>query len=97
MVVTLDLATACCGLLNAWYFAQRVAEGTRSRRIAASALALVSWAAASEAAFSQALFWSARGASWAPELSTGGWGLARLPLFLATALVSALVVRRLVA
>lgn len=93
LIVAEDLATAACGLLNAAYFVEYWwrRNGARSRRIGAAALALVSAAAVTEAAFSQGLFWSHRD-GWAPLVV---WALARLPLLLATGFVSMLVMRRL--
>ena len=93
LIVAEDLATAACGLLNAGYFIDywwRRSEA-RSRRIGAAALALMSAAAVTEAVFSQGLFWSARD-GW-PPLAV--WAFARLPLLVATAFVSVLVLRRL--
>ena len=58
---------------------------------AAAALALLSAAAVTEALFSQGLFWSQRDV-W-PPLAV--WAFARLPLLVATAFVSLLVLRRL--
>jgi hypothetical protein len=92
-----DLMTALSGSFNAAYFAEHAWRGalSRNRRIAAWTLALVGGAAVIEAAFSQALFW------WQPhlvslgEVSFGVWALVRLPLLIATLLVSALVIRRM--
>ena len=91
VVVAEDIATGACGLGNALYFAGycRGAAGW-SRRLAAGALALVNVAVLGEALLSQGLYW------WWQEgaLSPGAWVLARLPLLVATALVSAIVLRR---
>ncbi len=97
LVVAQDLATATCGLLNAGYFVAYWLrpEESRSRRVAAFALALVSSTAVVEALFSQALFWWQQGLSPLGELSPGGWALARLPLLAATVFISMLVLRRL--
>ena len=97
LVMAQDLATAACGLLNAGYFIPQWLrqEESRTRRVAAFALALVSAAAVMEALFSQALFWWQQGLSPLGELSPGGWALARLPLLAATVFISMLVLRRL--
>ncbi len=95
LVTAADLATAACALLNAGYFARRWTRSEDARRrIAALALVLVSLAAVVEAGFSLGLYWSARGAL-AFDPSDALWALWRLPLLVATALVSALVLRRL--
>ena len=97
LVVTQDIATATCGLLNAGYFAGywwRRAD-RRSRRVGAAALAVVSVAAAVEALFSQLLFWSQREVISLGLLSPGAWALLRLPLLAATAFISIIILRRL--
>ena len=96
IVVGQDVTTAACGLLNAGYFGARLwqAEG-RARRIGALALTLGSLAAVVEAGLSQALFWSGRGALALGQDSPEVWALTRLPLFAATLLVSAIIVRKL--
>ena len=96
IVVGQDVTTAGCGLFNAGYFGAYWwrAEG-RARRIGALALTLGSVAAVVEAGLSQALFWGGHGALALGEGSPGVWALTRLPLFAATVLVSAVVVRRL--
>jgi hypothetical protein len=94
-VVAQDTSTAGFGLLNAAYFAaycSRAGE-SRSRRLGAAALVVASAAAAVEAVFSQALFWSERDVI--ASLSTGEWALLRLPLFAATLFISLIIVRRL--
>ena len=94
LVVAQDAGTAGFGLLNAGYFAGYWhANASWSRRAGAAALALVSVAAAVEAVFSQALFWSQRDLIGA--LSEGEWVLLRLPLFAATLLLSLIIVRRI--
>lgn len=91
IVVAEDVLTGACGLGNAGYFGGycRATAGW-SRRLAAGALALVNVAVLGEALLSQGLYW------WWQEgaLSPGAWVLARLPLLIATALVSAIVLRR---
>jgi hypothetical protein len=96
LVAAQDLATAACGLLNAGYFSRYWwRRGWRARRLAAAAMALVSAAAVVEAAFSQGLFWAQHGGSPLGEPSPGAWALVRLPLFVATLFISALVIRRM--
>ncbi len=96
LVVTEDLATAACGLLNTGYFIgywwRR--NGSRARRIGAATLALVSAAAVVEAIFSQALFWAHQGMGPLGQLSPGMWALVRLPLLASTVLISILILRR---
>jgi hypothetical protein len=96
-VVAQDLATAGCGVFNAGYFGRYWwrANGSRPRRMGAAALMFVALAAVAEAALSEALFWSGEGALAIAAGSPGVWMLARLPLFAATAFVSAIVVRRM--
>ena len=95
LLVGEDLATGACGVVNAGYFAgywwRR--NGSRGRRIGALALVLVSVAVVVEAAFSQGLYWSAEGATLAAP-SIGVWVLVRAPLLLATALITAIIARR---
>lgn len=97
LVVAQDLGTAACGLLNTGYFIgywwRR--NGSRGRRIGAAALAMAGAAAVVEALFSQGLFWSQQGVVSLSQLSPGVWALVRLPLFVATAVVSIIIVRRL--
>lgn len=97
LVLTQDVATVTCGLFNAAYFAGYWWRRTdrRSRRVGAAALAVVGVAAAVEAAFSQALFWSQREAISLGLLSPGAWALIRLPLLAATAFISIIILRRL--
>ena len=96
-VVAQDLATAGCGVFNAGYFGAYWwhGNGGRARRAGAAALVLVALAATVEAALSEALFWSGGGLLSLASESPGLWLLARLPLFAATAFVSAIVVRRM--
>lgn len=97
VVVGHDLATAILGLVNAGYFGgywwRR--NGSRGRRVAAAALALVSAAAVVEALCSEWLFWSQQGLGTLGQVSPGAWAVVRLPLLLATAFISLLIVRRL--
>jgi hypothetical protein len=97
LVVAQDVATAACGLLNAGYFVRywRLSSGSRGRRLAAAVLATVSAAAVVEALFSQGLFWSQHGAVMLAQLSPGLWALLRLPLLVATASISIVILRRL--
>jgi len=92
LIVAEDAATGACALGNAAYFAGycRAARGW-SRRVAAGALALVNVAVLGEAMLSQGLYW------WWQQgaLSPGAWVLARLPLLVATALISVIVLRRI--
>lgn len=95
LIVAQDAGTAGFGLLNAGYFAgywSRASE-SRSRRLGAAALVVVSAAAAVEAVFSQALFWSERDLIGA--LSPEEWALLRLPLLAATLFISLIIARRL--
>lgn len=93
LVVGQDVTTAVLGALNAGYFGGYWwrSTGTRGRRIGAVALVSLSVATVVEAAFSQGLFWSGRDGL----LSNEAWALLRLPLFLATLLISAIIARRL--
>lgn len=97
LVVAQDGATAAFALFNGAYFLdywwRRAGARGRPRRVGALAMLLVSGAALAEVAFSQALLWWRHGAF--PELSVGGWALVRLPLLVATAFVSLLILRRL--
>ncbi len=97
LVVGADVGTAACGLVNAGYFAgywwRR--NGPRRRRVAAAVLVLLSAAAVVEAVFSQALYWSQEGASLG-QVAPSLWALLRLPLFVATLAVSAVILRRVV-
>lgn len=87
------MTTAVLGALNAGYFGGYWwrSSGTRGRRIGAAALAWLSTATVVEAAFSQVLFWSERDSL----LTNEAWALFRLPLLLATLLISAIIARRL--
>jgi hypothetical protein len=95
LIVAQDLVTAVCGCFNAAYFGGYWANRavSRGRRLGATALALVSLAAVVEALFSEGLLWSQRGLVAQPPESL--WALVRFPLFLATLLMFAIVVRRL--
>jgi hypothetical protein len=92
LIVTQDAGTAGFGLFNAGYFSRYFSLPGAGRRLGALALALVSAAAAVEAMFSQALFWSQRDV--VASLSTGEWALLRLPLFVATLFISLIIARR---
>ena len=96
-MVAQDVSTAVFGLLNAGYFAHYWwrRSRTRARRLGAATLALVSAAAVVEALFSQGLFWSEQGVVSQSLLSPPIWALVRLPLFIATVIVSIIVLRRL--
>ena len=98
LILSQDVATAACGLLNAGYFAEYAWRGDseHGRRAGAVALTLVSIAAVIEAVFSQALFWSQREALSPDILSPGIWALVRVPLLLATVAISLIIIRRLV-
>ena len=91
-----DMATVACGLLNAGYFGGYWLRrnGPRGRRIGAAALGIISVAAVVEALFSQGLFWSQQGVGFAGHIPAFLWVMVRLPLFVATAFVSVLVLRR---
>ena len=97
VVVGQDLATASCGLFNAGYFAgywwRRTAS--RARRLGAAALTLLALAAVAEAALSQALFWGDARVLALGQGEPGLWALARLPLFIATLLVTTIIIRRM--
>lgn len=98
LVVAQDLATAACGLFNAAYFVHYWwrRNGSPGRRLGALALAAVSVAAVVEALFSQGLFWWQQGVGPLGELfSPGTWALLRLPLLVATAFITILILRRL--
>ena len=92
LVIGQDVTTALFGAMNAGYFGGYLwhITGSRSRRLGAAALTLVSCASIVEAAFSQSLFWSQRG----DLFSNGLWALLRLPLLAATLLISAIIIRR---
>ena len=97
LIVAGDLATAACGLLNASYFIEYWwrRNGAGNRRIGAAALALISVAAVVEALFSQGLFWSQQDGWILGQPPLVVWALVRIPLLVATAFVSLLVLRRL--
>ncbi len=93
-----DAATAASGLFNAGYFARywlRASE-RRARRTGAAALVLIGVAVTLEAAFSQGLLHLHDQLVALGDLSDGVWALARLPLLLATAFITVIVVRRIV-
>ena len=95
VIVAQDGVTATCALVNAGFFGAQVGDvmAPRARRLAAAALLLWSVATVAEAAFSQALLWERTGL-WAGALSPEAWAFARLPLLLATALITLIVLRR---
>ena len=97
LVFAQDVATALSGLFNAGYFGRYWvrASNRRSKRAGAAALVLIGLATAFEAAFSQGIVrfhdqFVALGSA-----SDGVWALARLPLLIATAFITAIVIRRL--
>lgn len=92
LIIGQDLATALLGALNAGYFAgywQRSVHA-QARRAGASALVVLSGAAVAEAAFSQSVLWS-DSIDVLPDIA---WALLRLPLLAGTALLSAIIARR---
>jgi hypothetical protein len=92
-----DVATAASGLFNAGYFARYWlrARERRARRIGAAALVLAGVAAAVEAVFSQGMLRLHDQLVSLGDLSDGIWALARLPLLLATAFITGIVLRRI--
>jgi hypothetical protein len=97
IILAQDLATALSGAFNAGYFARYLLRGywlraseRRAKRTGSFALVLLGAAALAEAAFSQGLFA-------AGDLPTGIWALARLPLLLATAFITTIILRRVLA
>ena len=96
-VLAEDVATAISGAFNAGYFARywlRASE-RRARRTGAAALVLIGVAAATEAVFSQVTLRLHDQLIALGDLSGGVWALARLPLLLATAFITAIVLRRI--
>ena len=98
LVAAQDLAAAACGGLNAVYF---LLYGLRRRlsprrRLGAAALVAVNAALVVESLFFLAFYvsWYWRGVT-EPFLSPPVWLLARLPLLLGAAFVSALVLRQM--
>jgi hypothetical protein len=96
-VLVEDAATAAGGLFNAGYFAGYWfrARETRARRIGAAALVVAGLAAAVEALFSQGMLRFHDELLALGDLSGGLWVLARLPLLLATAFITGIVLRRI--
>jgi hypothetical protein len=96
-VLVEDVATAVSGAFNAGYFARywlRSAE-RRARRTGAFALLLIGLATMTEAVFSQGMLHLHDQLVALGGLSDGLWALARLPLLLATAFLTAIVLRRM--
>jgi transcriptional regulator GlxA family with amidase domain len=97
LVLVEDAATAAGGLFHAGYFARywlRASE-RRAKRTGAAALVCLGVAGAVEAAFSQGLLYQHDRLVALGGLSEGIWALARLPLLLATAFITAIIVRRI--
>ena len=96
-VLVEDAATAVSGVFNVGYFARYWlrARETRGRRMGAAALVLVGFAAVVEALFSQGVLRLHHELLALGDLSGGLWVLARLPLLLATAFISGIVLRRI--
>jgi hypothetical protein len=94
LIIGQDITTALFATVNAGYFGGYWwrTSATRGRRVGAAALMLVSAASVVEATFSQSLFWSQHD----DLLSYGVWALLRFPLLLATLLISAIILRRIV-
>ncbi len=92
LIIGQDITTALFATLNAGYFGGYWWRTTaaRGRRIGAAALMLVSAASVVEAMFSQGLLWSQHD----DVFSYGFWALLRLPLLVATLLISAIILRR---
>jgi hypothetical protein len=94
IILAEDLVTALSGAFNAGYFARyclRAGE-RRPKRTGALALVLLGAAAITEAAFSQGAL---RLHDPLVALSDGVWALARLPLLIATAFITTIVLRRM--
>ncbi len=94
VIAAIDMATALCAALNFAYFARLFTapgDETRSRRVAAAVLAVVSLGTAVEAA--ALLVIAAQGDS--DALASGSWALVRALPLAGTLGVSALVARRL--
>jgi hypothetical protein len=98
LVAAQDLAAAACGTLNALYFLHYWLRRRPSprRRLGAAALVTVNTALVVESLFFLALYasWHWQGAA-EPFLWPPVWLLARLPLLLGAAFISALVLRQL--
>jgi hypothetical protein len=98
LVAAQDLAAAACGGLNAGYFLHYWLRRRLSprRRLGAAALVAVNAALVTESLFFLALYvsWYWRGVA-EPFLSPPVWLVARLPLLVGAAFVSALVLRQL--
>jgi hypothetical protein len=91
--IGLDLTIAACATLNLTYFLHRLAgrrEGAASHRVAALALALVSLGAIVESIFILAYL-----AVPGPPIASLSWTMARVIPLAGTALVSAIIIRRL--
>ena len=97
IVLVQDVATAISGAFNAGYFARYWLRSSerRARRTGAFALVLIGLAATSEAIFSQGMLHLHDQLVALGALSDGLWALARLPLLLATAFITAIVLRRM--
>jgi hypothetical protein len=97
LVAAQDLAAAACGTLNALYFLDYWLRRHPSprRRLGAAALVTVNAALVVESLFFLALYasWHWQGTA-EPFLWPPVWLLARLPLLLGAAFISALVLRR---
>ena len=96
-VLVEDVATAVSGAFNAGYFARywlRRSE-RRAKRRGAFALVLIGLAATTEALFSQGLLHLHDQLVALGDLSDAIWALARLPLLLATAFITTIVLRRM--
>jgi hypothetical protein len=94
VAIALDAATALCATLNLAYFLERLLTGRERaprRRAAVLVLTLISFAALLEAAFLLSSAVSAAG----PAFAAPQWTLVRAVGFVATACLSALVIRRL--
>lgn len=96
LILASDGATAIAAAFNAaWLVARRVTRARGGRRLAAVALAALNGGIAVEATFAQALFAAHRlGLETAPLFATAPWLAARLPLLVATLLLSLLILRR---
>jgi hypothetical protein len=98
LVAAQDLAAAACGALNAFYFLHYWLRRRPSprRRLGAAALVTVNAALVVESLFFLALYasWHWQAAA-EPFLCPPVWLMARLPLLLGAAFISALVLRQL--
>lgn len=89
------LTVAAGGFNAAWLAGHWLGLEHRGRRMAAFTLALVNAGAATQAAFSQALFSAHRlGFETAPFFETGPWVASRLLLLCGVLLLSSLILRR---